>query len=419
MKRDLAAWCQGILEIEIKGGPAERLLDLAFQENVPLFDLHRENKVITAGVRLADIKKVRRLARRAHCLFHIRKRRGLPFIIAMMRKRPLLPVMAVLTLAAFIFISSLIFTLDVSGPYPVSAEDTARILALAKEAGVAPGRCRWQIDIDKAETYILHNFPELTFAEIEENGVHLVINVVKRTDVPEDQLIKPPGDLVAVCDGIIEDVLVRRGTAAVGSGDAVCAGDVLVYGYMGGQAVAADAIVTARLWGEGYGECSAAEEYPVFSGRTATSLGLRINEGPYVHLAGAVRPPYEECSTSETVYNCFDWRKCSLTVEILSKVYRELLPEYHTYSQREATDLARTRSAENAYCDLLRIFGRTPDGILQIVDSSTEDILLKDGLARARTVVEGLAEIGEYRYNEEYDRQISFPDEADELEIEH
>ena len=100
-------------------------------------------------------------------------------------------------------------------------------------------------------------------------------------------------------DGIIEDILVRRGTAAVSSGDAVCKGDILIYGWQGDLASAADGIVTAKLWGEGYGECALREEWTEPSGNEVISIGLKVDDGSFLHLAGAQESPYENYSVSE------------------------------------------------------------------------------------------------------------------------
>ena len=59
------------------------------------------------------------------------------------------------------------FTLrwKVVGPYPVSEEDQAKVLALAAEAGIEPGHSRWGVDMDEAEKlYSLRFSVSLVFA---------------------------------------------------------------------------------------------------------------------------------------------------------------------------------------------------------------------------------------------------------------
>ncbi len=420
MKFDIANWFRGIVVIEIKGDFRERFLNLAFQENIRLNDIRTEGNRLYATIDLRQIHLLRGIARRSRCPFRICKRSGWPFIMAHIIKRPVLPLVAALAVFIFAFTASFIFTLDVGGPYPVSAEDQALVLELAADMGLAPGHSRWGMDMDKVKEYIQRNFTDLVFVEIAGSGVHVTIEVVKRVDVSQEDAVKSPGDMVAVCDGIIEDVLVRRGTAAVKAGDAVCKGDILIYGFSGQEGVAADGIVTARLWGEGYGECALKEEKEALSGNSAVSLGIRVNGGAYMHLAGAKDSPYKKFECREKVYNMLKWRKTNLTVEIISKEYGEVLTYTSEHSPLQAAVIARKAAQSNAYADLAADFGISADGNLQITEERTEDIDLGDGLARAHTVVGGLAEIGEYRKNDQYLQEIPeviLPDDGTESGI--
>ena len=396
MKTDLPAFWHGAVDIEIKGRFSERFLNLAFQEGIDLRSVEHQGEKVFARVPLNDMSKLRTIAHNSRCSFHIRGRFGIPFIIAFLRSRPLLPIMAAVAIFLFVFISSFIFTLDVGGPYPVSDEDKAKVLALAAEAGIEEGHSRWGIDMDEVEKHILLGFDELVFAQVVQDGVHVQINVVRRVDVsPADQQ-KQPGHLVADFDGIIEDVLVRRGTAAVSSGDAVCKGDILIYGWQGEEALAADGIVTAKVWGEGYGECALHEEWTEPSGNEVIALGIRVNNGSFLHLAGAQESPYENYSVSEERESYLAWRKTWPSVEILIRKISELVTIENEYSAAEAQIIARERAEENAYANLFQLLGKEENAQLTIIDKRIEDIQLDGDPARAHVVLETQVEIGVY-----------------------
>ncbi|NLF80770.1 MAG: sporulation protein YqfD [Clostridia bacterium] len=397
MKNDLPGIFRGAVDIEISGRFSERFLNLAFQEGIELSRIHKKETSVVARVPLDHVHQLRDIARRSHCAFRIHRRVGLPFTLAFLRRRPLLPLAAAAAVFLLSFISSFIFSIEVGGPYPVLPEDGQKVLQLAAEAGVEPGRSRWGVDLEAAEQYILLNFSELVFVEIAEQGVHLMIKVVKRVDVAPEDAVKPPGNLVAACDGIIEDVLVRQGTAAVKSGDAVSRGDILIYGWQGGAEVAANGIVTANLWGEGYGECAELEEGSEPSGRTAIAIGVQIDSGPLLHLAGAARSPYEMYRVSHQVARTIIWRKTGPTVEVIFTEIGELLPFSIVYTPEEARLQARTRAKENAYENLLRLCGAADGDALRLTATRIEDIALPDGLARAHAVCEGRTEIGVYQ----------------------
>jgi similar to stage IV sporulation protein len=397
MKTDLPGLLQGLVEIEISGRFSERFLNLAFLEGIELKRIVKSGENVVARVPLSRVHDLRAIARRSHCPFRIRRRVGLPFTFAFLRRRPLLPLAVATAMFLLSFISSLIFSLDVSGPYPVSEADRQKVLQLAAAAGVEPGRSRWGMDLAAAEQYILKNYDELVFIEIAERGVHITIEVVKRVDVSPEDAVKPPGNLVASCDGIIEDVLVRRGTAAVQTGDAVCRGDILIYGWQGGEAIAADGIVTADLWGEGYGECGDLEEGSKASGRRTTAIGLQIDGGPLLHIAGAARSPYELYQVKSRVARTITWRKTGLSVEVIITEIGELLPFSIIYTTEEAIAKARSRAVANAYNELLQLYGMDDDGSLQIIDKRLEDVALPQGPARAHAVYQGRGEIGIYQ----------------------
>ncbi len=396
MKTDLSALTKGAVDIEIKGRFTERFLNLAFQAGIDLSNIEHNGDNIKARVKLADISALRDIARRSRCSFRIRRRLGLPFILASLKKRPILPLMIVVAIALFFFISSFIFTLTVSSPYPITAEDQQTVLDLAAKMGIEPGKSRWGKDISAVEKYILLGFNELVFAQIEERGVHLNIEIVKRVDVPPEDALKEPGHVIAACDGIIEDVLVRRGTAAVQEGDAVCAGDILIYGWQGQEAMAADGIVTARVWAEGYGECALLEQGLQPSGQSVLGIGLKINGGALLYLAGKMESPYAKYQLAEWVESSWFWRNADLAVEIIIREIGELVPFSTSYTADEARALARERAENNATIALMAIFEQASGELLPVVDSRIEDIDLGDSLCRAHAVIEGRAEIGIY-----------------------
>lgn len=393
MRIDLTSWLRGAVDIEIKGRFSERFLNLAFQEGIALRDIRRKEGCIIAQVPLGDMGKLRDISRRSRCSFHIRRRIGVPFFCAFLRRRPLLPLWAALAVAVSVFVASLTFTLEVGGPYPVSAADQERVLELAAEMGLSCGRSRWGLDMDEIEKHILLGFNELVFAQIVQEGVHVRIDVVRRVDVPPDEQEQSPGHLVADFDGIIEDVLVRRGTAAVSPGDAVCRGDILIYGWQGEQQLAADGIVTARVWCEGYGECALQEEYSEPSGASLQSLGIRVDGGPFLQLVGPADVPYDEYSLEETTERTLLWRNTGPTVEIISRQISELIAGVNEYNAEQAQTIAATRAEENAFAALERLLG-TAAAESTVLTQDTEELPLDDGPARAHTVLEVLAPIG-------------------------
>ena len=397
MRNDLLLRLRGELVLEISGDHPERLINLALQQGMEIRNVTRCGENMRLCLPLADFYRLRPLARRSGCRFHIISRHGLPFTLAFFRRRPLLLLLGALACFVLSWCCSLVGGISISSPYELSAADSSRVEQLAEEAGLKVGSSRWNMDLEQAEQYILDQFRELFYVEIFEHGSQLEIRVVKRTDIPEEEQIKLPGNIIASASGVIESVLVRRGTAAVEQGQTVTAGQVLIAGFMVESYLAADGIVTATVYGEGYGECAQEQTLYERSGRFCQSIRLKVGEGASILIAGR-EPNYEYRESNEWVETLPLWRNNPAPVEILFSEIYELIPYKQSLTADQALEQARRAACEDAYAALLE---QCPQGLLGEVSYICEEIYLKDGVLRVRAVAQALAEIGSYCAMEE------------------
>jgi similar to stage IV sporulation protein len=303
-----------------------------------------------------------------------------------------------IAVALMAFAASLVFSVQVTSPYPLAGEDARRVEQLAEQAGLRPGVSRWRIDLEQAEQAILAGFPEIYYAEVFEHGVHMEISVVKRVDVPEEEKILPPGAVLATADGVIVDILVRRGTAMVESGDTVKKGDVLIHGRVGDNLLAADGIVTASVYGEGYGEWALEQTALRPTGVSSDSLNMVLPGGKQLHLLGAAESPYDLFELHRDSQPLQLWRIIPLPVEILYDEYCQLEQYSLSFGSEEAAQLARTVAAVNAEAAAAVAVGEEN---IRELHTTVVDIDLDDGLKRARAVSVAVAEIGAYQAYEE------------------
>lgn len=395
MKSEPFTLIKGQLQIEISGAHPERLINLALREGIALSDVqHQAAGTVSCRILLADIYRLRGLTRTAQCRLHIVGRRGLPFKLAFMRKRPLLLVMMLLGTLLLAFASSIAWQVEVTSPYELSSEDKALVGELAEQAGILAYHSRWLMDLDGAEQYILSNFHQLIYAEIYSRGSSLMIHVVKRVDAPKDAQTDSAGNLVASAAGVICDVLVRRGTAAVAPGDVVEAGQVLIYSYFGNSLVAADGIVTATIYAEGYGECAEQEELVSRSGAFQQQVLIKSAGGAALCLAGTDEPSYAEYETVRSIETLQIWRKIDLPVEVILVQHYELERTLIEHGSAGAQSLARERSQNQAILAFSAMQAGEP---LSDLTLSSEFIETGDGIARYRTVAEAVVEIGVFR----------------------
>ncbi|MBO7668379.1 MAG: sporulation protein YqfD, partial [Firmicutes bacterium] len=394
MRNDPGRIISGWLTVEIWGKRPESLLNLALKEGLSLTDVRWLGPGrLEAQLTPEDLRRLRPLTRRARCRLRIRRRQGLPFLLAAARRRPLLPAAILLFIPLLAFLSSLVAEVTVTSPYPLDPREEALVYQLAREAGVEAGRCRWAMDLEAAEKAILRGFPRLFFAEILRHGNRLEIAVVRRIDVPEDELIRPPGDLVAAAPGVIIDALVQRGTAAVASGDTVRQGQLLISGAYAGDYLGATGIVTARVFGTGYGECRLEEVRLRPTGRVSQQIRLARPGGPGALLLqnGAdVTLGLRRESRRQLLL----WRKIPLPVEIILIEVAEIDPVrlYRTPEQARLAAAAQARA--RAWQELASLTG---ENLLSPARYSDQQIDLGDGVIRVRTLAESEAEIGSFR----------------------
>lgn len=395
MKQDLRRVFRGELLVEISGKNVESLLNAALAQGVHLRAVTRLSAdTISVRLLLADIYRLRYIARDHHCRIHIKSRRGLPFFLAFLRRRPLLPACAALGCLALAFLASLVNTVEVTSPYALAPADISRVRGLAEEAGLRENSSRWRMDLEAAEQYILDGFRELFYVEIFEHGSTLEIRVVKRVDVPEEEQPRGPGNIVAASAGVIQDVLVRRGTAAVRAGDTVKAGDILIYGVSGSVLLAADGIVNATVYAEGYGECPERQTIAEPTGNRTSAVALRLKGGASLTVLGRSSAPYQNYARHETVETMRLWRKIPLPVEVVFYEMTELTERTLSYTPQEARRLAEALAEQNACAALPKLDAAEQVGEIALL---SEEIPLQDGIQRMRVVAQATMRIDAYR----------------------
>ena len=103
------------------------------------------------------------------------------------------------------------------------------ILEQAAACGVRFGASRRALRSEQVKNRLLGAIPELRWAGVNTQGCTAVISVALR-DTGEAEQAALPGDIAAVCDGVVTEVYSRTGTAAVKPGQAVREGQVLISG---------------------------------------------------------------------------------------------------------------------------------------------------------------------------------------------
>lgn len=339
---------KGRVEVEISGPGVERFLNLCLQNEIKLREIKWLNdEMVIVQVPLKDFGDIPQIVRQSNCRIHIRRRLGLPFQLRRVKKRKVLLIGALFFGLCFYVMGNFIFKINLSSPYPVERELKNQIIAAAQNEGVQIGKPRWRLDFDEIEQALLSRFPSLTWINITFKGTVVEISIAERTDIEEEDQIKPPGDILAAKDGLVQDVLVRKGTAIVASGDTVAANQMLIAGKDLAGSVAASGIVKAKVWYEGYGECDATVTELKNTGCEYQKVILAWGGRERLVLAGSENSPYEFYDESQSSTTPVLWRNLKLPVEVIVVKYKEQVENINDIGEEAAWDYAR-QAAEKA-----------------------------------------------------------------------
>ncbi len=144
----------------------------------------------------------------------------------MCRRNPMVTAVAVLLLAATMWVPSRLLFFRVEGNQTVP---TRMILEYAAQCGVSFGASRRALRSEQVKNKLLEAMPELRWVGVNTRGCVATIQVRER-QVEEAAVQPAPGDLVAIRDAVVESVCVTAGQTRCAVGQAVQAGQVLVSG---------------------------------------------------------------------------------------------------------------------------------------------------------------------------------------------
>jgi len=353
----LFARYRGYLRVEVRGRWPERFVNLAATRGIELWDIARANGTLSMLVSVADFRALRPVARGSRCRVHIVQRYGLPFVLsALLRRRGALAggLLCLLIICTF---SSFIWSIEVEGLETRSPEE---VLSAARELGLAPGSLRWGLDSGSLAQELALRLRFASWVGVQMRGTRLTITVAEKAQLEEEG--RPArAAVVAARAGLVRDVLVLSGVAAVKAGDTVEPGDVLINpsSPAGGLAPeAARGSVWASVWYESCVQMPLVEEFHTPGPGRWVRAVIRV-AGHEAVIRGWGDPPFETYESSETRQRwdlALPGGRIDLgTVEVITTRYREMVKATRRHSPQQARQIARLKAQQE-------IAGRIPPG---------------------------------------------------------
>lgn len=231
--RQLFHFFTGEVFVELRGTSPERFFNVCRSRGIPLYEVSTQvtdkGTVYVAKMKLKDYFRVGHVAKKAHCVPYIRKKLGLPFFIKKYRNRIAFFAGGIYCFWLIWLLSQFVWDVSVTGGFVHTEEE---LLSYLRETGVVCGMRTDEVDCTNIERQLRIDYPDIGWVSAELRGTKLFLRVAE-TDMPmlqEEENI--PVHLVATADGIVENLVCRKGTPLVKEGDVVKKGDILVSGVI-------------------------------------------------------------------------------------------------------------------------------------------------------------------------------------------
>ncbi|HEX3032215.1 MAG TPA: sporulation protein YqfD, partial [Bacillota bacterium] len=243
------------------------------------------------------------------------------------------------------------------------------------------------------------------------HGTRVEVKVVEKVLPPAKESQKP-ADIVARCEGLVDQVLVMTGEAVVKSGDMVKPGQKLISGMIqtpegpGGvnnqvtedgeiipllpRQVSARGIVRARTWHQGYGEVTVTESGYKPSGVIVTRTSIKWRKGEII-IKGPKSSPFQHSRQVVTRKKAPSWRNYIIPVEIVNTEFHEMIP----FTINRGVEAARQLAREKAVNQLKQQVSPQAEVLKEQVEETSDPT---DNLIQLRITWETMEDIGIVKY---------------------
>ncbi|QQK79686.1 sporulation protein YqfD [Salicibibacter cibi] len=273
----------GLVEMKVEGEALETFINQCVKNSISLTEIRRTSsgKKLQATIRIADVKRLRTVAKMTNVSVRFGKRRGLYLLTRQGRRRFgfIIGILAFCTV--LVLLSQLVWRVDIEGASPGIEHE---IEAWAADIGLQPGQPQWELPPEaEIQQRVSEEVPGATWIGVERQGTTYQFHVVEQHLAEEEDEVAPR-NLVATKNGVIRDIYVEHGRAEVAPNAYVEEGDVLISGLIGREEsdeedmeeIAAIGDVHAETWYRGTIELPLEISGEVFTGERTRSLDLQL-----------------------------------------------------------------------------------------------------------------------------------------------
>ncbi len=218
----------GFVRFQAEGGFSERFINLCSLSSIPLWRLKSDGSKIIACTTVKGYFQIRSCAVKSGMRLKILERHGFPFFLKKYRKRAGVLVGLAVFFSVIAILSSMIWTIEISGNETITQEEITAVLA---QAGLKPGMLKSKLNAPEIRFYALGHLQNLSYLAVNMMGSCVQIEVTERIESPKLPVQDEPCDIISTMDGQIVTLEVYEGTKMYKIGEAVRTGSVLAGGF--------------------------------------------------------------------------------------------------------------------------------------------------------------------------------------------
>lgn len=218
---------RGCVRISVRGRELYPFINDMHSGRIRCTGQYCRNDTFHGEIRRRDLPQVRRLAEAHGLTVSAAEYETVSTKLLRRRKRAGLAAGAAAVIAASVYFSGTVITVEVQGNRNVSTEV---ILSALSDIGIRRGARLSSIDYITAENKLMMNVEGLAWAGMHRTGSRIVVEVTEMTGKPDMVRKRMPCNIFSTRDARITGILVRDGMLMHCIGDSVKKGDLLVTG---------------------------------------------------------------------------------------------------------------------------------------------------------------------------------------------
>ncbi len=318
---------KGYVIIEIEGFFIERFINILVHRGIKLRRVIKTDKTkAEIIVSNHDFKKLRGPVKKANVKVRILKKCGLKALFKRYRKRYAFFIGAFLFVLFFVVSSQFIWSVEIEGTNHL---EKSMILEVLKQEGVYTGAKKSRMSKPREiKDSLMRNFRSITWAwaYLEGTNVRILINEGKLPPEITDKNV--PCDIVAIRDGLIEEVTVKQGKTELSKDTPVVKGDVLIAGTIPKKddtvyrTVHAEGEVLARTYHEKTGTYKLHNEHRIPTGNKISGYTLELFSKTFNF--GLKKNKFKDYDVFEKSFKAKFGKKYYLGLGVTRTEYREV-----------------------------------------------------------------------------------------------